>query len=57
MSKNIGVALIFGGLVLLGIWRVLIVSQLSGGLKVFSFLTGISLCALGLVIVRRNRKS
>jgi hypothetical protein len=57
MSKNIGVALIFGGLVFLAIWRVLIVSHLSGGLKVFSFLIGISLCALGMVIVRRNRKS
>jgi hypothetical protein len=57
MSKNLGVALVFGGLVLLGIWRVLIVTQLSGGLKVFSFLIGISLCVLGMVIVRRNRKS
>jgi hypothetical protein len=57
MSKNAGVALVFGGLVLLAIWRVLITAHIGGGMNVFSFLAGVLLCASGLVILRRHRRS
>ena len=57
MSRNTGVALLFGGLVSLAVWRVFIGLHLGGGINVFSFITGISLCALGLVILNRHRRS
>jgi hypothetical protein len=57
MSRNTGVALVFVGFVLLSIWRVLLITHLGVGMKVFTFVVGVSLCALGAVIVKRYRKS
>jgi hypothetical protein len=57
MSRNTGVALVFAGFVLLSIWRVLLITHLGVGMKVFTFLVGVSLCTLGAVIVKRYRKS
>jgi len=57
MSKNTGVALVFSGFVLLSIWRVLLITHLGLGLKVFSFATGIALCILGLAIAKGARRS
>ena len=57
MSKNAGIVFLFGGLVSLAVWRVFVSLHLRGGINVFSFLIGISLCTFGLVVVRRHRKS
>jgi len=56
MSRNVGVALVFAGFVLLSIWRVLLITHLGVGMKVFTFVGGVSLCTLGVVIVKRSRK-
>jgi hypothetical protein len=57
MSKNAGVFFLFLGLVALAVWRVFISLHLGGGINVFSFIIGISLCTIGLAIVRRHRRS
>jgi len=51
-----GEILVFGGLVLLSVWRVLLITHLGAGMKVFSFLAGASLCVLGVVILKRQPK-
>jgi len=51
------VALVFGGFVLLSVWRVLLIAHLGAGLKVISFSMGIALCIVGLLIVKRMRRS
>ena len=57
MSRNSGVALVFTGFILISIWRVLLVTHLGIGMKVFTFVGGVILCALGAIIVKWNRKS
>jgi|GEM_PF-3724443 len=55
--RSAGVALVFGGFVLLSVWRVLLIAHLGAGLKVISFSMGIALCIVGLLIVKRMRRS
>jgi hypothetical protein len=56
MSRNIGVAFIFVGLGSLAVWRVFVSLHLGGGINVFSFVIGISLCVCGLLILNRHRR-
>jgi tetrahydromethanopterin S-methyltransferase subunit E len=54
-SKNVGAGILFGGLVLLATWRMLVVAHIRGGANVFSLLFGVLFCALGIAIVKRKR--
>ena len=56
MSRNTGVALLFGGLVSLAVWRVLVSLHLRGEMNAFSFIVGVSLCVWALLILKRHRR-
>lgn len=57
MTRSIGAALLFGGLVSLAVWRVFIGLHIREWINVSSFIIGISLCALGLLILKSRRRS
>ena len=56
-SKNLGVIVFLAGLVLLAVTKILVGSKFGDATALVSFLVGGLLCALGLVIARRNKES